>query len=112
MQNLKSSLLVTCFIVAAFLACKKMDVGQKNHLELPAHSFFMVPQTTKNEVKAIAQNLKQDNDKHNFVNKVIRNAGFPKWDKAKIVKYDNGILQSKESTSDFIGEIIYIPFVK
>lgn len=76
-----------------------------------SEKFFSIPSGTNPIVKAIAENMKKQNETIKFSDALIKNAGYPRWDKAIIqtTAHENamrkeGDEESKDTT------ILFVPF--
>jgi hypothetical protein len=107
-SKLFTTTLFFLFIIS-YIACKKSDSVQKT--ELPTDRFFTVSSDVPKEIKAIAQALKKQNDKYNYLSSIKKKAGYPRWDKARIVNFGNKTITGRGS-DDASGEIVYVPFVR
>ena len=91
------------FSIVLFFACRKTEQTPEARQQIAKATdqydrFFTVPASSSTEVKAIAEAVKKQNAKHNFLASVIKNAGYPVWDKAKLVNFDNGTISGKSSS--------------
>ena len=96
---------VLCLCIVIMLgisACRKIDMPQKSSPAEDSRSiterFFTVPVATNEKVKAVAGYFSRENDKKEFVNKAVKNAGYPVWDKAMVVT--NPGMQNRSETEN------------
>jgi hypothetical protein len=85
--------LLTLFTFSIFVlhSCKKIDnLTPLSHEENFAVKFFTIKSTITGDLPAAIENLKQENNKTGFVNKLPANCGLPIWDKALLPKPTNG----------------------
>lgn len=99
-----------CLLV--FFACKKIDQPKPSLSKntSPIDRFFTAPADAPDEIKAIAKALKLQNDRHGYLSDVVKKAGYPVWDKARIVNLSNEEVTGKSMNAGD-SEIVYIPFV-
>lgn len=83
-------------------SCRKMDKPQTADSE--KEKFFRTDPNTDPLVKAIAANIRRQDNKRNLTGKLIRKAGFPAWDKAQISKAGH---QSRITEGE---QQVFIPF--
>jgi hypothetical protein len=93
-------LLLFCSTIILFFSCRKTDVqnDSKKPDELEER-FFTVPAASSPQVKAIAGAVKKQNDKHHFLASLVQKAGYPRWDKAKIINYNNRTVTGRDTSS-------------
>jgi hypothetical protein len=84
------SLLVACMFVGLlmYVSCQKVGISQQdpsnpNTLE---EKFFNSHRTADLTEKALVEFVKKQNNKLHFVEKTVKQIGFPRWDKAIIKK--------------------------
>lgn len=84
-------------------SCRKMDKPQTANSE--KEKFFRTDPNTDPLVKAIAANIRRQDDKRNLTGKLIQKAGFPVWEKAQISKagYQSRITEGEQQ--------VFIPFI-
>lgn len=95
-------------------ACRKID----RELEKPkdandpvvmADKFFTIPAGTHPKVKAIAASMQKQNATLKFTEPLIKNAGYPLWDKAKVYTRQDALrTEGEEEPED--TTIVYVPF--
>jgi hypothetical protein len=100
------------FILAGatvYAACRKTDqpVNQQP-TENQATRFFSGHASNDPFVQSITQFVKRENEKYNFVEKLIKQTGYPHWDKAIVTSGKKGI--GNRETADSAATI-FIPFV-
>lgn len=109
LSRLLTPLLFSLFIVG-YLACKKTDSFQ-NKPEIPPDRFFSVSSNAPKEIKLIADAIKKQNDKYNYLSSITKRSGYPRWDKARIANFDKGSLTGR-GADEVSGEVVYVPFVR
>jgi uncharacterized membrane protein YgcG len=94
------------------LSCKKFDSAQTPK-EIQANSydvnFFNSHRTNDIKENAIVNYLKRINEKENFVDKVVKQIGYPRWDKAIYTRESNN---NSFAASNDSSNIFFIPFVR
>jgi hypothetical protein len=85
-------------------ACRKMDKPKEQTADLLRERFFAIQPNTHPLVAAIAASIKRQDVKRDLVPGVVRKAGMPVWDKAKISS-------SSISARNGEGDQVFIPFV-
>jgi hypothetical protein len=94
------TVIFTTLSVVLFYACRKTEQRERQKAKSSNPTkFFGVKPGTDTVVAAIAEDVKRQDEKRHFVDKLIIRAGYPVWDKAKI------------SEKDGEGKQIFIPFV-
>ncbi len=97
-----------------FSSCRKPDLVQIPETSIKTQigddRFFNVPLTASPEAKAIAEAIKKQDGKFHFLSSVITKAGYPVWDKAKIINLTNKTITGRSSSDSSGGELVYIPF--
>ncbi|MEO8404524.1 MAG: hypothetical protein ABI480_08020 [Chitinophagaceae bacterium] len=86
--------------ISLFYACKKKELPPPEQKTVIKEKFFEIPPGTDSTVAAIACSVKRQNDKRNFLPRLIENAGLPVWNKAKVM------MKSPEE-----GKQVFIPFI-
>lgn len=89
-------------------ACRKIDPQSNESVNLKEELFFSSHKSSEPLVQAINSFMKRRNGKDSFVNTTIERIGYPRWDKAIIIRPDN---TSGRGASDS-AELTYIPFVR
>lgn len=72
----------------------------------------MVPPSASQQVRAIINAVQKQNGQFNFLASVINRAGYPIWDKAKLVSMGNSRINGRDVTGAPGGEIVYVPFAR
>src|SRR5688572_22288687 len=93
-----------------FVSCRKVETLQQDQStpNVLEETFFNSHRTADPTEKAYVNFLKGKNEKLNFVEKTIKQIGFPRWDKAII----NKRTLVKGRTGADSTNIIYVPFVR
>jgi len=86
-------------------ACRKMDKPEEQAPDLLRERFFTIQPNTDPLVTAIAASIKRQDTKRDLVPTVVRKAGMPVWNKAKVSS--NGA----SARNGDGGEQVFIPFV-
>jgi hypothetical protein len=97
------SVVSVCLVMIVVVqACRKLDDSRKPIPYDPnIGRFLTLPPGTDTTVRVLAPLIRRQHEKRGTIYKLIRNAGFPLWDKAKVFRKGPGD-----------GERIYIPFAK
>ena len=116
MKKVFIPLLLICGILLLFHACRRTELQPESQQELPKADnqydrFFAVPASSPDEAKAIAGAVKKQNEQFRFVSGVIKKAGYPVWDKARIVNNTAGTVSGRNASDSVPDEVVYIPFV-
>ncbi len=95
--------------LAVCVSCRKLDRSPNSPSDNETVArFFTEHASTDSRIQNIVAFLNQKNGKHNFVGKMVKQIGFPYWDKSMIIsKASEGSRLSEDS-----GKIFYIPFVR
>jgi hypothetical protein len=108
-HKLSAAILFFLFIVA-YLSCRKTDAVPENQSAKP-EKFFELPSDAPKQLKAVAQAIEIQNERHQFLSSVIKSSGYPIWDKARIVDFNNRKMSGRGNGEE-TGEVIYVPFVR
>lgn len=116
MRRYLLAVLLLFSVLLLFFACRRTELQPHVQNEIIQQNdqygrFFNVPASSSAEAKAIAAAVKKQNEKFNFLFSVIKSAGYPVWDKAKVINYNNGTISAKQSSDPVTGEVVYVPFV-
>lgn len=113
MRKLIISLLLVLSAFILFFSCRKPDIVQApdTKSQTQDNRFFNVPATASPQVKAIAEAVKRQDANFHFVSEVIKKAGYPIWDKARIHNNVNGTVSGRTTSDSIPDEVVYIPFV-
>lgn len=113
-KNLKFSLLFPIIAgVFFFSACRKTDEQIKQDVtrRLSAtEKLFYLPPSTNPKVKEIVLSMKKQNETLKFADALIKNAGYPRWEKAKIYSTINPNTLHTEGENSEDTAAIYVPF--
>jgi hypothetical protein len=104
-----STFLFLSLIIVLFFSCKKTDSAQEEPAP-PVDRFFSAPSNAPNEIKLVAKTLEKQNDQFNYLSSITKKAGYPRWDKARVVNFEKGLVSKGED--EMSGEVVYIPFVR
>ena len=100
--NTRLIIISTLFSII-LISCKK------NHIDIPTQEmkpnelrFFGLNENTNSNIKQISEYLKKLNQKKPFVNKFIKLAGYPRWDKGFLIPKDaiNQLTQPETIVAD------------
>jgi len=99
------------FSLLFYFSCRKSDSGiPAAEKPVSTNRFFNLPESADPRLKSIAQSIMAQEKEHPFLNDFTKRAGWPIWDKVKIVSPRN-MPNSRETGADS-GALVYIPFVK
>ncbi|MDQ6608949.1 MAG: hypothetical protein M3Y85_03920 [Bacteroidota bacterium] len=112
MRKFSIPLLLILSALVLFFSCRKTDSYQSDiqKTQIKDERFFTVSASASPEVKAIAEAVKKQDDKFHFLSSVIKKAGYPIWDKARIINFNNRTISGRSSSDSSGGELVYIPF--
>lgn len=69
------------FCLVLFTAgCRKTDSRQTSDIDL-TEKFFSLPENVSSSLRNVAEDIKEQNARHNFLNSFIKKNGVPVWDK-------------------------------
>jgi hypothetical protein len=111
---MKFKVKIYLFLVATVLiwaACRKTDSKPGTNEQAPSVNetrFFSEHRSANQQVEAITQWVKQQNDKQNFVTQTIKQIGYPRWDKVLITNSPKKGGRGAEDSS----LLVYVPFVR
>jgi hypothetical protein len=108
---LRKNLLFILFAFVLFFACRKTEKVFTKEESAIEKKFFKTSVSTDPIVTSVSANIKRQNEKRNFVNKLSEKAGLPNWDKAAIVEVP-GTALTKLTKADSNVYQVFIPFVK
>lgn len=99
--------------MSVITACRKTDRMANPGIQKEktnTENFFTIPSGTDPRVKSIAEHMKKQNETLKFADALIKNAGYPRWEKAKIYSTANlnTLLTEGENPED--TTVIYVPF--
>lgn len=100
---LSLTVLIVFFVIHA---CRKLD-RRSNLVIDQKERFFRTSASTNPTVAAIASKIKRQDARSNYVPYLIKHAGFPVWDKAKVTLGSNA---SARQAAEGVQEV-FIPFV-
>jgi|GEM_PF-1337441 len=107
-----SSLIVVSFVFALSPSCRKLkDVDLKPENEL-VQKFFHIPEDASDELRDVIANIKKQEDKYHFVNRLTAKYGLPAWDKSIAnvpVRNTPNAVSGRSATADSL-QIFLIPF--
>lgn len=89
---LYSHLSLFSLTVVILVSCRKIDhISLREKPIVTTESRFFEDHTPQDTlVKSILGFVKRENEKHQFVNKLIKKIGYPYWDKALVVRGSHG----------------------
>jgi len=100
------AIFIICFSSIFIInACRKFDRTLKKEVN-PEEKFFAISSSTPSPIRKIHDFVTKQNDKKHFVSKVVKNFGYPLWNKALFVDRSLG------RTSADLSDLVYIPFAK
>jgi hypothetical protein len=109
-------LLLMCFTISInFWSCTKIDINKNSDSKdkiKNVNDFFKIPQNTEPMVLRVIDEIKNRNNKKEFISSFANEIGFPVWDKA-IITITNGVSNNLNfaNSSTPIDTFVYIPFV-
>jgi hypothetical protein len=77
----KPALLAFLFFAFLFSNCKKKDTENLFSNKETVERFFTVPVTANSQLRAFIEQLKEENNRTNFVPSMVKKNGFPLWEK-------------------------------
>jgi uncharacterized membrane protein YgcG len=88
-------------VVVIFIGCRKLD---KQIEQLPQNQseekFFTTPENISDELKAVVDDIKKQNDQYHFINSFTAKNGLPVWDKVvSNVSITNSQIKASGNTS-------------
>ena len=95
-------------LLISYSACKKTD-GTAPASTSASDRFFTVPSNAPDVIKRIAEAVGKQESRHHFVNRLVKQIGYPHWDKA-IIGSTAGKTNKNDAPSGF--QFIYIPFAR
>lgn len=103
--------LLPMLAVVGYTACRKTDsrATEEPSLQVKKSKFFNEHTSTNPQVQGLMKYVQRENEKYQFVENVVKQIGYPRWDKALIV--DKPQTQFIESGDDSVT-ITHIPFVR
>jgi hypothetical protein len=91
--------------------CRKVDREDKaGTFGITESRFFKQHTSSKNLISSIIGFLQRKNDVHQFVQKTVKQIGFPRWDKAIVFSKDKK--SRKDGLQDDSANLVFIPFVR
>lgn len=110
MRKLPSLLLFSCCVLLLFHACRKTDAPASSPSSTPEERYFALSSTAPVQVKAVAEAVNKQNEKFNFLSSVIKKAGYPHWDKAKLVSLESARITGRGDAGNAGGDLVFVPF--
>ncbi|MBI5857516.1 MAG: hypothetical protein HZB42_07680 [Sphingobacteriales bacterium] len=99
--------LVVCVIIISFInGCRKLDMQETSRSAIEV-KFFNSHRSSESLVQTINGFMQRQNAKYNFVERTVKQIGYPYWDKA--ISVTEAATQRSETDSTVIT---YIPFVR
>ena len=96
-------------LLLIFLSCRRNELQSNEPKPSDEYSrFFTMPASSAPQAKAIAEAVKKQNQKHKFLSSLIKKAGYPRWDKAKVINHADRTTSGRGSAE----ELVYIPLVR
>ena len=105
-------IIFSVFTFIIFFSCKKTDFKSSSNIETTNNieeKFFNNYRSTDPSEKKLVDFIKKQNDKLHFVEKTANQIGYPRWNKAVVIKKAS---TSFTNSSDSSTNIYYIPFVR
>lgn len=103
------------FAMAIFFSCTKTDDALRPPAEATTaeteQKFFTQHRSNDAVENALVNYIKQQNNQLHFVEKTVKQIGYPRWDKAIAIAQKKGIISSFGPDGDSTT-LYYIPFVR
>ncbi|MCW3073340.1 MAG: 4Fe-4S dicluster protein [Flaviaesturariibacter sp.] len=111
-NSTKALALATSAILLLFFACRKLDyVNSVSTPQSQAQKFYSLPANASPALKRIAQKIKDEDIKANFLSSFIRREGYPLWSKA-VISYTTKLSPASRGTTGEAGDtLLVIPLV-
>lgn len=122
MRKFTATRIIPVFALAIFVflacfffiqSCRKNDFREKLPVnqadEKITTAFFSQHTSTNPLINAVLSRIKRQNNKAGFVPMLAKNAGIPRWDKARVSTHSAGDVQSRNGGE---GSFAFIPFVR
>jgi len=113
MKNIRFNIFLFVLIASTiYVACRKVDHQQApdeingNNIE---ENFFNSNRSSDPTEKALVDFIKRINDKEHFVEKAVKQIGYPRWNK---IISPSASRRAGKAISDSSGITYYIPFVR
>lgn len=108
-QQVPIFLLISIFY---FVSCKKVKYSQEPQQDYSfiEKRFFTASGSSNLIEKSLINFLKEENSKNKFVEKVVSQIGYPRWD--KIITTGKPAMGTNRGNSDSSQIIYYLPFVR
>lgn len=112
MRDLSRSFLLLCSALTIFYACRKTDAPMAASTPPEkVERFFTVPSGAPSEASVIAAAMEKQNRQFKFLSSLTKKAGYPVWDKIKVVHHDLTTINGKNTNESTSGETVFVPFV-
>jgi hypothetical protein len=102
----------TLFFFSAVFFCRKLKDVEAIPENSITQKFFQVPEDASHALISVINDIKKQNDKHNFVNQLTGKYGYPEWDKSAAnvpVKNNTNSPNFRNATGDSL-QVFLIPF--
>ena len=108
-------ILIFITVVLFYLSCRKQEAVTAEKQEASTKltdAFFKLSDSSNEKIKAIASHLYRINQKKEFVTQLVKNAGYPQWDKALFASEKSVLKNNSASSGPDSTDVIFIPFVR
>ena len=93
-----------------YISCRKIDREDNNYSSQNIESKFFTAYRSADPLETSLVNfIKRENDKKHFVDRIVKQIGFPHWDKA--IKQNAKFKNHGRGTSDS-AYVVYVPFAR
>lgn len=104
------------FAMAIFFSCTKTDDALRPTAEATTaeteQRFFTQHRSNDPVENALVNYIKQQNNQLHFVEKTVRQIGYPRWNKAIAIKSKSPGISGRETSGGDSSTLYYIPFVR
>jgi hypothetical protein len=102
-----------CMFFLVINSCRKWDIQASQNQLKKENRFFKISSTTAEPIQRVARSVNKQNQQEHFIDRVVKNFGFPIWDKALYSSSTQG--NSIQTRTDGGGgvdtaDLVYIPF--
>ncbi|NCU05327.1 MAG: hypothetical protein GXC73_15220 [Chitinophagaceae bacterium] len=112
-QNLLLVTIVFFFSVFTISSCRKTTQKENSSNTLVKKAlereFFTIPTGTDKSVIRIAEKLKKYNSEYFFIDRVVKNEGFPIWDKSLILGNNSAYQITSRTANENDTLLVFIP---
>jgi len=98
-------------VLVIYAACRKIDYNPPKKDNKAGNDFFLAYPANDKSVLAVQGYMRREDEKYNFIDKMVERIGFPWWNKATVLLDDIRQNNSRSGTGDSLT-IVYLPFVR